>query len=97
MRKKVIEIDQSVKCFKAISKALGLHSDHSESHYPQMVKTWTGGETSQEWPDFQNYPKRAGMTHPRGLKDPTTTAKDLQTSLALVKVSVHDSNIRKSE
>ncbi|KAI3368140.1 hypothetical protein L3Q82_007872 [Scortum barcoo] len=53
MRKKVIEIYQSGKGYKAISKA----ANHNESHYSQMVKTWSSGEPSQEWPADQNYPK----------------------------------------
>ncbi len=64
MRKKVIEIYQSGKGYKAISKALGLHN------YPQMAKTWNSGEPSQEWPADQNYPKSAVTTHPRGHKRP---------------------------
>ncbi len=60
-----------------------------------MVKTWNSGEPSQEWPADQNYPKSAATTHSRGHKDPTTTSKELQASLASVKVSVHDSTIRK--
>ncbi len=64
-----------------------------------MAKTWNSGEPSQEWPADQNYPKSAATTHPRGWKDPTidptTTSKELQASLASVKVSVHDSTIRK--
>ena len=57
-----------------------------------MVKTWDSGEPSQEWLADQNYPKSAATTHP---KDPTTTSEELQASLASVKVSVHDSTIRK--
>uniref|UniRef100_A0A8C2C0Y7 Tc1-like transposase DDE domain-containing protein n=1 Tax=Cyprinus carpio TaxID=7962 RepID=A0A8C2C0Y7_CYPCA len=60
-----------------------------------MAKTWNSGEPSQEWPAYQNYPKSTAMTHPRGHKRPTTTCKVLQASLDSVKVSVHDSTIRK--
>ncbi len=63
MRKKVIEIYQSGKGF-------GTPANHSESHYPQMAKTWNSGEPSQEWPADQNYPKSAATTHPRGHKRP---------------------------
>ncbi|KAI3360773.1 hypothetical protein L3Q82_013007 [Scortum barcoo] len=74
MREKEIEIYQSGKGYKAISKALGL-----VIHYPQMAKTWNSGEPSQEWPADQNYPKSAAMTHP-------TTSKEQQASLASVKL-----------
>uniref|UniRef100_A0A8C4XDI4 Ig-like domain-containing protein n=1 Tax=Erpetoichthys calabaricus TaxID=27687 RepID=A0A8C4XDI4_ERPCA len=48
----------------------GTPANHSESHYPQMAKTWNSGEPSQEWPADQNYPKSAETTHPRGHKRP---------------------------
>ncbi|KAK3559140.1 hypothetical protein QTP86_005021 [Hemibagrus guttatus] len=60
-----------------------------------MAKTWNSGEPSQDRPADQNYPKSAATTHPGGHKRPTTTSKELQASLASVKVSVHDSTIRK--
>ncbi|KAK3524035.1 hypothetical protein QTP70_017546 [Hemibagrus guttatus] len=64
MRKKVIEIYQSGKGYKAISKALGTAVNHSESHYLQMAKTWNSGEPSQEWPADQNYPTSVVTTYP---------------------------------
>ncbi|KAI3369578.1 hypothetical protein L3Q82_024389 [Scortum barcoo] len=70
---------------------LEVEANHSESHYPQMAKTWNSGEPSQEWPANQNYPKSAEMTHPRGHKRPHNNIQELQASLASVKVSVHDS------
>ncbi len=60
-----------------------------------MAKTWNSGEPSQEWPADQNFPKSAATTHQEVTKDPTTTSKELQASLDSVKVSVHDSTIRK--
>ncbi|KAK3556190.1 hypothetical protein QTP70_005587 [Hemibagrus guttatus] len=59
-----------------------------------MAKTWNSGEPYQEWPADQNYPMSAA-TIQEVTKDPTTTSKELQASLASVKVSVHDSTIRK--
>ncbi|KAK3552156.1 hypothetical protein QTP86_003113 [Hemibagrus guttatus] len=55
-----------------------------------MVKTWNSGEPSQEWPADQNYPKSAGTTHPGGHKRPHNSIKELQASLASVKVCVPD-------
>ncbi len=58
-------------------------------------KTWNSGEPSQEWPADQNYPKSAATTHPRGPQKTPQQHLRLQASLASVKVSVHDSTIRK--
>ncbi len=38
MRNKIVDMYQSGKGYKAISKALGL-ANHGQSHYPQMEKT----------------------------------------------------------
>ncbi|KAI3376068.1 hypothetical protein L3Q82_016607 [Scortum barcoo] len=57
MRKKVIEMYQTRKGYKAISKALGLQRTTVRAIIPQMEKTWNSGEPSQEWPADQNYPK----------------------------------------
>uniref|UniRef100_A0A673HSL5 Tc1-like transposase DDE domain-containing protein n=1 Tax=Sinocyclocheilus rhinocerous TaxID=307959 RepID=A0A673HSL5_9TELE len=83
MRKKVIEIYQSGKGYKAIYKALGLQRTTVRTIIHKWQKQLNSGEPSQEWPADQNYPKS------------TTTSKELQASLASVKVSVHDSTIRK--
>ncbi len=62
-----------------------------------MGKTCNSGESSQEWLAYQNYSKSAMMTHPGGHKKKKNriTSKELQASLASIKVSVHDSTIRK--
>ncbi|KAK1795029.1 hypothetical protein P4O66_010218 [Electrophorus voltai] len=61
-----------------------------------MAKTWNSDEPSQEWLADQNYPKRAQRQLIQEVtKDPTTTSKELQVSLASVKVRVHDSTIIK--
>ncbi len=60
-----------------------------------MEKTWKRGEPSQEWPANQNYSKSAVTTHQGGHKEPRTSSKELQASLASIKVSVHGSTIRK--
>ncbi|KAI3355086.1 hypothetical protein L3Q82_017865, partial [Scortum barcoo] len=82
MRKKVIEIYQSGKGYKAISKASGTPANHSESHYPQMAKTWNSGEPSQEWLADQNYPKSAATTHAkRSQKTPQQHPKNCRPHL----------------
>lgn len=43
----------------------------------------------------RSHSKSALMTHPGSHKEPRTTSKDLQASLALVKVRVHVSTTRK--
>ncbi|KAK3556981.1 hypothetical protein QTP70_022323 [Hemibagrus guttatus] len=95
MRKKVIEIYQSGKGYKAISKALGL----PRTTVRAIIYKWRKHGT------VENLPKSGRPTKitPRAqqqliqevTKDPTTTSKELQASLASVNVSVHDSTIRK--
>lgn len=71
MRKKVFEIYQSGKGYKAISKALGLQrTTLRESKRPLMKETWESGEPSQERPANQNYPTSAVTPNPRGQKRP---------------------------
>ncbi len=48
MRNKIVEMYQSGKGYKAISKALGLPVNHGQSHNSQIEKTWNSGEPSQE-------------------------------------------------
>ncbi|KAK3543845.1 hypothetical protein QTP70_030070 [Hemibagrus guttatus] len=70
--------------------------NHSESHYLQMVKTWNSGEPSQDWLADEITPRAQRQLIQEVTKDPTTTSKEMQVSLASVKVlSVHDSTIRK--
>ncbi len=42
MRNKIVDMYQSGKGYKAISKAF-----HGQSHYPQMEKTWNSDEPSR--------------------------------------------------
>ncbi len=95
MRKKVIEIYQSGKGYKAISKALGLQRTtvraiiHKWRKHGTVVNLPRSGRPTKITP-------RAQRWHIQEVtKDPTTTSKELQASLASVKVSVHDSTIRK--
>ena len=95
MRKKVIEIYQSGKGYKAISKALGLQRTTVRA----IIHKWQKHGTVENLPR-SGWPTKITPRAQRRLiqevtKDPTTTSKELQASLASVKVSVHDSTIRK--
>ncbi|KAK3523620.1 hypothetical protein QTP70_002743 [Hemibagrus guttatus] len=95
MREKVIEIYQSGKGYKAISKALGL----PRTTVRAIIYKWRKHGTVENLPR-SGQPTRITPRAQRQLiqevtKDPTTTSKELQASLASVKVSVHDSTIRK--
>ncbi|KAK3509678.1 hypothetical protein QTP70_008427 [Hemibagrus guttatus] len=95
MRKKVIEIYQSGKGYKAISKALGL----PRTTVRAIIYKWRKHETVENLPR-SGRPTKITTRAQRQLiqevtKDLTTTSKELQASLASVKVSVHDATIRK--
>ncbi|KAK3552772.1 hypothetical protein QTP86_022461 [Hemibagrus guttatus] len=60
-----------------------------------MAKTWNSGEPSQECRPTKITPRAQRQLIQEVTKDSTTTSKELQASLASVKVSVHDSTIRK--
>ncbi|KAK3538569.1 hypothetical protein QTP86_006655 [Hemibagrus guttatus] len=95
MRKKVIEIYQSGKGYKAVSKALGL----PRTTVRAIIYKWRKHGTVEKLPR-SGRPTKITPRAQRQLiqdvtKDPTTTSKELQASLASVKVSVHDSTIRK--
>ncbi len=89
MRKKVIEIYQSGKGYKAISKALGLQRTTVRA----IIHKWRKHGTVVNLPRIT--PRVQRRLIQEVTKDPTTTSKELQASLASVKVSVHDSTIRK--
>ncbi|KAK3562775.1 hypothetical protein QTP86_007093 [Hemibagrus guttatus] len=61
----------------------------------EYLKTPRSSIGIQEWPADQNYPKSAATTHPGGHKRPHNNIQRTAASLASVKVSVHDSTIRK--
>ncbi len=95
MRNRIVDMYQSGKDYKAISKALGLQRTTVRA----IIHKWRKLGTVVNLP-------RSGRTTkitPRGkrqliqevIKEPRTTCKELQASLASIKVSVHDSTIRK--
>ncbi|KAK3519567.1 hypothetical protein QTP86_010505 [Hemibagrus guttatus] len=95
MRKKVIEIYQSGKGYRAISKALGL----LKTTVRAVIYKWRKHGAVENLPRSGRPTKITPRAHRQLIqevtKDPTTTSKELQASLASVKVSVHDSTIRK--
>ncbi len=95
MRNKVIEIYQSGKFYKAVSKALGLQRTTVRA----IIHKWRKHGTAVNFPRSDRPTKITPRTQLRLIqevtKDPATTSKELQASLASVKVSVHDSTIRK--
>ncbi len=66
MRNKIVDMYQSGKGYKAISKALGL--EPWSEPLSTNGETWNSGEPSQEWLAYQNYSKSAMTTHPGGHK-----------------------------
>ena len=95
MRNKVIDIHQSGKCYKAISKALRLQWTtvrgiiHKWRKRGRVVNLSRSGWITKMTPTAQQRFIQ-GVT-----KEPRTTSKELQASLPSVKVSVHDSTMRK--
>ncbi|KAK3506448.1 hypothetical protein QTP70_000579, partial [Hemibagrus guttatus] len=90
-----LPIYQSGKGYKAISKALGL----PRTTVRAIIYKWRKHGTVENLPR-SGWPTKITPRAQRQLvqevtKDPTTTSKELQASLASVKVSVHDSTIRK--
>ncbi len=95
MRNKIVDIYQSRKGYKAISKALGLQRTTIRA----IIHKW------RKFGTVVNLPRSGRLTKitPRAqrrliqevIKEPRTTSKELQASLASIKISVHDSTIRK--
>ncbi len=95
MRKKVIEIYQSGKGYKAIIKALGLQRTTVRAIIHKWRKHGTVVNLPRSGRPTKITPRAQRRLIQEVTKDPTTTSKELQASLASVKVSVHDSTIRK--
>ncbi|XP_075444851.1 uncharacterized protein LOC142488342 isoform X3 [Ascaphus truei] len=95
LRKAVIDAHQSRKGYKTISKALGL----PQSTVRQIVYKWRKFKTTVNLPRSGRPTKISPRTNQQIIqevtKNPRVTSKDLQATLALANVSVHDSTIRK--
>ncbi|KAK3555601.1 hypothetical protein QTP86_025658 [Hemibagrus guttatus] len=90
-----LPIYQSGKGYKAISKALGL----PRTTVRAIIYKWRKHGTVENLPRSDRptkiTPRAQRQLIQEVTKDPTTPSKELQASLASVKVSVHDSTIRK--
>ena len=95
MRNKVIEIYQSGKGYKAISKALGLQQITVRAIIHKWRKHGTVVNLPRSGRPTKMTPRAQRRLIQEVTKDPRTTSKELQASLASIKVSVHDSTIRK--
>uniref|UniRef100_A0A8C6K5C0 Transposase Tc1-like domain-containing protein n=1 Tax=Nothobranchius furzeri TaxID=105023 RepID=A0A8C6K5C0_NOTFU len=95
MRTKVIEIYRSGKGYKAISKALGLQRTTVRAIIHKWQQHGTVVNLPRSGPPTKMTPRAQRRLIREVTKDPRTTSKELQASLASVTVSVHDSTIRK--
>ncbi|KAK3574432.1 hypothetical protein QTP86_006602 [Hemibagrus guttatus] len=96
MREKVIEIYQSGKGYKAISKALGL----PRTTVRAIIYKWRKHGIVENLPrsgrPTKITPRAQGQLIQEVTKDPTTTSKELQASLASVKQDNDPKHISKS-
>ncbi|KAI5104198.1 hypothetical protein C0J45_5824 [Silurus meridionalis] len=89
IRKKVIEIYQSGKGYKVISKALGLQQTTMRA----IIHKWQkhgSGDPSQELPAEQNNPKSTATTHPRGYKKPQNKIQRTAGLTSSVKTNINE-------
>ncbi len=95
MRNKIVDMYQSGKGNKAISKALGLQRTTVRAIIHKWRKLVTVLNLPRSgWPT-KITPRSQWRLIQEVIKEPRTTSKELQASLASIKVSVHDSTIRK--
>ncbi|KAK3515004.1 hypothetical protein QTP70_003251 [Hemibagrus guttatus] len=90
-----LPIYQSGKGYKAISKALGLPRTTVRAIIYKWRKRGTVENLPRSGRPTKITPRVQQQLIQEVTKDPTTTSKELQALLASVKVSVHDSTIRK--
>ncbi len=96
MRNKIADMYQSGKGYRAISKALGLQRTTVRA----IIHKWRKLVTVVNLP-MSGWPTKITPRVQRRLiqeviKEPRTTSKESQASLASIKVSVHDSTIRET-
>lgn len=96
MRKKVIEIYQSGKGHKAISKAVGLQRTTVRAIIHKWRKLGTVANLPRSGRPAKITPRVRWRLIQEVTKEPRKTSKELQALLATVKGSVHDSTIRKT-
>ncbi len=95
MRNKIIDMYQSGKGYKAISKALELQRTTVRAIIHKWRKLGTVVNLPRSGRPTKITPRVQWRLIQEVIKEPRTTSKELQASLASIKVSVHDSTIRK--
>ncbi len=95
MRNKIVDMYQSGKGYKAISKALGLQRTMVRAIIHKWRKLGTVVNLSRSGRPTKITPRAQRRLIQEVIKEPRTTSKELQASLASIKVSVHDSTTRK--
>ncbi len=95
MRNKIVDMHQSGKGYTAISKALGLQRTTVRAIIHKWRKLGTVVNLPRSGRPTKITPKAQWRHIQEVIKEPRTTFKELQASLASINVSVHDSTIRK--
>lgn len=95
MRNKIVDMYPSGKGYKAISKYLGLQRTTVRAIIHKWRKLVTVVNLPRSDPPTTITPRAQCRLVYEVIKEPRTTSKELQASLASIKVSVHDSTIRK--
>ncbi len=95
LRNKTVDMNQSGKVYKAISKALGLQRTTVRAIIHKWRKLGTVVNLPGSGLPTKITPRAQRRLIQMVIKEPRTTSKELQASLASIKVSVHDSTIRK--
>ncbi len=95
MRNKIVDMYQSGKGYKAISKALGLQWTMVRATIHKWRKLVTVVNLPRSGRPTKITPRVQRRLIQEDIKEPRTTSKELQASLASIKVSVHVSTIRK--
>ncbi len=95
MRSKIVDMYQSGKGYKAISKALVLQRTTVRAIIHKWRKHGTVLNLPRSGRPTKISPRAQRSLIQEVIKEPRTTSKELQASLASLKVSVHDSTIRK--
>ncbi len=90
MRNKIVEIYQSGKGYKAISKALGLQRTTVRPIIHKFRKLGTVVNLPRSGRPTKIPPRAQRRLIQEVKKEPITTSKELQASLASIKFSVHD-------
>ncbi len=95
IRTKIVNMYQSGKGYTAISKALGLQRTTVRSIIYKWRKLGTVVNLPRSGWTTKITPRAQWQLIQEFIKEPRTTPKEPQASLASIKVSVHDSTIRK--